>query len=146
MVAAANADPTAANLAALRQAVGPVVFAKAIANVTELKTLVVPYQTQLTYLSGHQASLTSLVKRRGPVAQAVAALVLGLRRRDGPVHPDHLAQPGTVEPEQGPEGRDRARPKRWSTNCTSWWVPAPDRRGSGTRGSASAARAVRSPE
>ena len=61
VVAAANADPTAANLAALRQAVGPVVFAKAIANVTELKTLVVPYQSQLTYLSNHQASLTSLV-------------------------------------------------------------------------------------
>jgi MFS family permease len=61
VVAAANADASAANLAALQKAVGPVVFAKVIANVTELKTLVVPYQSQLTYLAAHQASLTSLV-------------------------------------------------------------------------------------
>ena len=47
IVAAANANPTPANLAALQKAVGPVVFAKVVANMTSLKTLVVPYQTQL---------------------------------------------------------------------------------------------------
>lgn len=61
VVAAANANPTSANLAALQQAVGPVVFAKVLANVTELKALVVPYQSQLTYLANHQAALTTLV-------------------------------------------------------------------------------------
>lgn len=61
VVAAANTDPTAANLAALERAVGPAVYAKVLANITELKTLVVPFQTQLTYLSNHQNSLNSLL-------------------------------------------------------------------------------------
>jgi MFS family permease len=61
IVAAANADASAANLAALQKAVGPVVFAKVVANITPLKTLVVPYQSQLTYLSAHQGQLTSLL-------------------------------------------------------------------------------------
>jgi MFS family permease len=60
IVAAANANASAANLAALSKAVGPVVFAKVVANVTELKTLVVPYQSQLTYLSQHQSALLAL--------------------------------------------------------------------------------------
>jgi MFS family permease len=60
LVAAANANASAANLAALSKAVGPVVFGKVVANVTELKTLVVPYQTQLTYLSEHQSALLAL--------------------------------------------------------------------------------------
>ena len=59
-VAAANSNPTAANLAALNKAVGPAVFAKVVANVNELKTLVVPYQSELTYLSHHQSALLAL--------------------------------------------------------------------------------------
>ncbi len=110
VVAAANADASAANLAALQQAVGPAVFAKVIANVNQLKTLVVPYQSQLTYLADHQGSLTTLVNGVNRSPEAVAAVVLGLRRRHGPLHPDHLAQPGPLEPEQGPGGRDRAQP------------------------------------
>jgi hypothetical protein len=61
IVAAANSDPTAANLAALKTAVGPAVYAKVIANITSLKTLVVPYQSQLTYLAAHQSALTALL-------------------------------------------------------------------------------------
>jgi hypothetical protein len=60
VVAAANANASAANLAALNKAVGPVVFAKVVANVNELKTLVVPYQSELTYLSAHQSALLAL--------------------------------------------------------------------------------------
>jgi MFS family permease len=60
VVAAANANASPANLAALQAAVGPVVFAKVVAHVTDLKTLVVPYQSQLTYLSAHQNQLLSL--------------------------------------------------------------------------------------
>ncbi len=61
IVAAANTSPTPANLAALTKAVGPVVFGKVVANLTKLKTLVVPYQAQLVYLSHHQSQLTSLL-------------------------------------------------------------------------------------
>jgi len=61
IVAAANSNPTAANLAALTKAVGPVVFAKVVANLTKLKTLVVPYEAQLGYLAAHQNKLTSLL-------------------------------------------------------------------------------------
>ena len=67
IVAAANADPTPANLAALTKAIGPVVFGKVVANLTKLKTLVVPYQAQLGYLGAHQTQLTSLL---GGVAQS----------------------------------------------------------------------------
>jgi MFS family permease len=62
IVAAANANPSAANIAALTKAVGPVVFGKVAANLTKLKTLVVPYETQLGYLSAHQGQLTDLLK------------------------------------------------------------------------------------
>jgi MFS family permease len=61
IVAAANSSPTAANLAALTKAVGPVVFAKVVANLTKLKTLVVPYEAQLGYLAAHQTQLNSLL-------------------------------------------------------------------------------------
>ncbi len=60
IVAAANSNPTAANLAALTRAVGPAVFAKVVANIVSLKTLVVPYQTQLTYLAAHQNQLLAV--------------------------------------------------------------------------------------
>jgi MFS family permease len=61
IVAAANTDPSAANITALTKAVGPVVFAKVAANLTKLKTLVVPYQTELVYLAAHQDQLNSLL-------------------------------------------------------------------------------------
>jgi MFS family permease len=59
-VAAADKAPTPANLAALQAAVGPAVFAKVVANVTALNTLVVPYQPQLTWLAAHQSALLDL--------------------------------------------------------------------------------------
>ena len=62
IAAAANKNPTAANLAALQKAVGPVVFAKSIANLTSLNKYVVPYEAQLTYLSAHQSELNALLK------------------------------------------------------------------------------------
>ncbi len=65
IVAAANANPTAANIAALTKAVGPVVFAKVATNLTKLKTLVVPYESQLGYLSLHEAQLTNLLNGVG---------------------------------------------------------------------------------
>ena len=61
IVAAANSDPSAANIAALTKAVGPVVFAKVATNLTKLKTLVVPYEVQLGYLALHQGQLTNLL-------------------------------------------------------------------------------------
>ena len=61
IVTAANTNPTPANLAAFSKAVGPVVFAKAVANLAKLNKLVVPYQTQLVYLSAHQDQLNSLL-------------------------------------------------------------------------------------
>ncbi len=61
IVTAANKNPTPANLAAFQKAVGPVVYAKALANLTTLNAIVVPYTAQLTYLSAHQSQLTSLI-------------------------------------------------------------------------------------
>ncbi len=61
IAAAANKHPTPANLAAFEKAVGPVVFAKAIAHLTALNKYVVPYESQLTYLSAHQAQLDKLL-------------------------------------------------------------------------------------
>jgi MFS family permease len=61
IAAAANKHPTPANLAAFQKAVGPVVFAKAIAHLTALDKYVVPYESQLTYLSAHQAQLDKLL-------------------------------------------------------------------------------------
>jgi MFS family permease len=61
VVAAANKNPTPANLAAFNKAVGPVVFAKALSHLAALDKYVVPYQSQLTYLSAHQTQLNSLL-------------------------------------------------------------------------------------
>jgi Major Facilitator Superfamily len=54
------AAPTAANLAAATAALGPKNLAMVIKYQAQLKTLVQPYQTQLAYLSAHQAQLTAL--------------------------------------------------------------------------------------
>ncbi len=61
IAAAANKNPTPANLAAFQKAVGPVVFAKALAHLADLNKYVVPYESQLTYLSAHQNQLNSLL-------------------------------------------------------------------------------------
>jgi len=61
IVAKVNSDPSPANLAALSQAVGPVVYGKVLANAAKLQTLVVPYQTQLGYLAAHQDQLDNLL-------------------------------------------------------------------------------------
>ncbi len=61
IAAAANKNPTPANLAAFQKAVGPVVFAKALAHLAPLNKYVVPYESQLTYLSAHQNELNSLL-------------------------------------------------------------------------------------
>jgi hypothetical protein len=58
---AANKNPTAANLAAFQRAVGPVVFAKAVANLAGLNKYIVPHQAEYSYLSAHQAQLNDLV-------------------------------------------------------------------------------------
>ncbi len=112
VVAAANANATGANLAALNKAVGPVVFAKVVANATELKTLVVPYQSQLTYLSHHQSALLDLqngVARSAKQWQhwfyvCLGGMVLFL--------PDDLPRPRALEPGQGEKGRGAARGRR----------------------------------
>ena len=95
----------------------PDVYQKTLANAATLKTLVVPYQTQLGYLAAHQNQLESLLSGVAEVPQAVAALVLGVPRGHGPVHPDHLAREGPVEPEDGPPGRDQARGRRRPRSC-----------------------------
>ncbi len=61
VVAALNANLTPANLAAFQKVVPPDVFTKTIANATKLKALVVPYETQLAYLSAHQTQLEALL-------------------------------------------------------------------------------------
>lgn len=60
VVAALNADLSAANLAAFQKVVPPYVFTKTIANAAKLKTLVVPYEAELTFLANHQSQLTAL--------------------------------------------------------------------------------------
>jgi MFS family permease len=62
VVAALNANLTAANLAAFQKAVPTVVYTKTLANATKLKALVVPYEAQLGYLAAHQSQLTDLLK------------------------------------------------------------------------------------
>jgi MFS family permease len=61
IVAALNANLTPANLAAFQKAVPTVVYTKTLANAAKLKTLVVPYESQLGYLSQHQDQLTNLL-------------------------------------------------------------------------------------
>lgn len=60
IVNALAADPSPANIAAAQAALGPQVFGELVKYQTQLKTLVVPYATQLNYLSKHQAQLTTL--------------------------------------------------------------------------------------
>jgi MFS family permease len=61
VVAALNANLTAANLAAFQKAVPTFVYTKTLANATTLKALVVPYETQLAFLAAHQSQLTNLL-------------------------------------------------------------------------------------
>jgi MFS family permease len=62
IVTALGADPSAANIAAAEKALGPAVFAEVIKYSTQLKTLVQPYSTELSYLSVHQAQLVAVEK------------------------------------------------------------------------------------
>ena len=63
VVGALNTNLTPENLAAFQKAVAPYpgVYADTIKNAAQLKTLVVPYQTQLGYLAAHQDQLTNLL-------------------------------------------------------------------------------------
>ena len=61
VVAALNTNLTAANLAAFQKAVPTFVYTKTLANATTLKTLVVPYESQLGYLAAHQSQLVNLL-------------------------------------------------------------------------------------
>jgi hypothetical protein len=65
VVAAAHFSPTAANVTALQNAVGPAVVAKVLANLKEVNGPVWTYRTQLAYLSVHQNQLTSLLNGVG---------------------------------------------------------------------------------
>ena len=60
IVTALAAQPTPANIAAAQKALGTQVFGQLVIYQTQLKTLVLPYATQLAYLSAHQAQLTAL--------------------------------------------------------------------------------------
>ena len=60
VVNAVAADPSAANVAAVVRAIGAGNFAQLVRYETQLKTLVIPYQSQLNYLSAHQAQLQQL--------------------------------------------------------------------------------------
>jgi hypothetical protein len=62
VVAALNANLTAANLAAFQKAVPAFVYGKTLANAAVLKKLVVPYEAQLGFLGAHQSQLTQLLK------------------------------------------------------------------------------------
>jgi len=61
IVTAAHNAPTAANVAALQKAVGPVVFAQVAANLNYLNTQVFPNSTALGYLALHQNQLNDLL-------------------------------------------------------------------------------------
>jgi MFS family permease len=60
VVAKLNTDLTPANLVAFQKLVSPYVFNKTVANAAKLKTLVVPYEAELTFLANHQSQLTDL--------------------------------------------------------------------------------------
>ena len=60
VVNAVAANPSAANIAAATKALGPADFAQLVKYQSQLKTLVQPYQAQLTYLSQHQSQLLAL--------------------------------------------------------------------------------------
>jgi MFS family permease len=60
IVTALAASPTAANISAAQKALGSQVFGQLVIYQTQLKTLVVPYANQLTYLSAYQTQLHAL--------------------------------------------------------------------------------------
>ncbi len=60
IVAALGASPTAANITRAENALGSKVFGQLVLYQTQLKTLVLPYATELNYLAAHQAQLTAL--------------------------------------------------------------------------------------
>ena len=60
VVAALAADPSGANIAAAEKALGAATFGELVKYQTQLKTLVVPYETQLNYLAAHATQLTAL--------------------------------------------------------------------------------------
>ncbi len=59
-VNAVAADPSAANIVAVTKAIGPANFALLVKYQTQLKTLVVPYQSTLNQLAAHKTQLTAL--------------------------------------------------------------------------------------
>jgi MFS family permease len=60
VVNALAANPSGANIAAATKALGPYYFAQLVKYQTQLKTLVQPYQAQLTYLSTNQKHFLDL--------------------------------------------------------------------------------------
>jgi len=60
VVNAVAASPTPANIVAATKALGPANFLQLVKYESQLKTLVVPYQAQLNYLSAHQVQLQKL--------------------------------------------------------------------------------------
>jgi MFS family permease len=60
VVEKANSDPTLANDLAVAAAIGTANALQLNSLKTQFNTLVVPYQTQLSYLAAHQANLTAL--------------------------------------------------------------------------------------
>ena len=60
VVDAVALDPSPGNVVAAIQALGPANFAQAVRYKTQIATLVEPYQSQLNYLSAHEAGLHAL--------------------------------------------------------------------------------------
>jgi MFS family permease len=60
IVARLSANVTAANLAAAKAALPPATYTFLLANSTPLQNLIIPYKTQFSYLSAHQAQLNAL--------------------------------------------------------------------------------------
>jgi len=60
IVAALSANPSIPNIVAATKALGAANFALVVKYQAQLKTLVVPYETQLNYLAAHQSQLQAL--------------------------------------------------------------------------------------
>ncbi len=60
VVAALAQSTSAANIAAAQKALGAAVFGELVKYQAQLKSLVVPYEAELNYLSAHQTKLTAL--------------------------------------------------------------------------------------
>jgi MFS family permease len=60
VVAALSKDPSAANIAKATSVLGSKTLSQLVKYETPLKTLVVPYETELNFLAAHQAALTQL--------------------------------------------------------------------------------------